>query len=139
MHAHKSSRRAAFVLALPALSLTLAGCMRDDLAPDCFQVVDGICVVPGGTAVGIDCATMPRAAVGAEYSFTPPVSGGSGNYTNWMATGLPPGLSIDPQTGALLGRYVAEERDTIRRLRALTETLRSRAKQSGDPDRVAAE
>jgi hypothetical protein len=47
--------------------------------------------------------------------------------------------SIDPQTGALLGRYVAEERDTIRRLRALTETLRSRAKQSGDPDRVAAE
>ena len=47
--------------------------------------------------------------------------------------------SIDPQTGALLGRYVAEERDTIRRLRALTELLKSRAKQSGDPARVAAE
>lgn len=47
--------------------------------------------------------------------------------------------SIDPQTGALLGRYVAEERDTIRRLRALTEALKSRTKKSGDPDRVAAE
>jgi rubrerythrin len=31
--------------------------------------------------------------------------------------------SIDAQTGALLGRYIAEERDTIRRLRALAETL----------------
>lgn len=47
--------------------------------------------------------------------------------------------SIDPQTGALLGRYLAEERDTVRRLRALTESLKSRAKQSGGPDRVAAE
>ena len=35
--------------------------------------------------------------------------------------------SIDPQTGALMGRYLAEERDTIRRLRALTETLKGRA------------
>jgi hypothetical protein len=32
----------------------------------------------------------------------------------------------------------AEERDTIRRLRALTETLKSRQTQSGDPGRVAA-
>ena len=31
--------------------------------------------------------------------------------------------SIDIQTGELLGRYIAEERDTIRRLRALAETL----------------
>ena len=35
--------------------------------------------------------------------------------------------TIDPQTGALLGRYVAEERDTGRRLRALAETLKARA------------
>lgn len=34
--------------------------------------------------------------------------------------------SIDPQTGALMGRYLAEERDTIRRLRALTESLKNR-------------
>jgi rubrerythrin len=34
--------------------------------------------------------------------------------------------SIDPQTGALMGRYLAEERDTIRRLRALTDTLKAR-------------
>lgn len=34
--------------------------------------------------------------------------------------------SIDPQTGALLGRYIAEERDTIRRLRALTAVLKDR-------------
>jgi rubrerythrin len=35
--------------------------------------------------------------------------------------------SIDPQTGALMGRYLAEERDTIRRLRGLAETLKTRA------------
>ncbi len=34
--------------------------------------------------------------------------------------------TIDPQTGALMGRYLAEERDTIRRLRALTDTLKGR-------------
>ncbi len=89
------------VVVVPALAL--AGCSRDDLAPDCFKIVDGICVVPGGTAVGIDCATMPAAAVGADYSFTPGVGGGSGQYQNWMATGLPPGLSIDPDTGEISG------------------------------------
>jgi Mn-containing catalase len=34
--------------------------------------------------------------------------------------------SIDPLTGALLGRYVCEERDSERRLRALHELLSSR-------------
>ncbi|MFV8751691.1 Ig domain-containing protein [Nannocystaceae bacterium ST9] len=103
MIAHESSRRAALVLALPALAMTLAGCSRDDLAPDCFKIVDGVCVIPGGTDVGIDCATMPVAAVGAEYSFTPAVAGGSGQYGNWMASGLPAGLSIDPNTGEISG------------------------------------
>lgn len=37
--------------------------------------------------------------------------------------------SMDPQTGALMGRYVCEERDTIRRLRALAEMLKSKAGQ----------
>jgi len=35
--------------------------------------------------------------------------------------------SIDPQTGALLGRHIAEERDTGRRLKALYEQLRAQA------------
>src|SRR5215468_7441148 len=35
--------------------------------------------------------------------------------------------SIDPQTGELLGRYVAEERDSGRRLRACYNVLRERA------------
>jgi hypothetical protein len=32
--------------------------------------------------------------------------------------------SIDARTGALLGRYIAEERDTIRQLRMLSQTLK---------------
>jgi hypothetical protein len=35
--------------------------------------------------------------------------------------------TIDATTGALLGRYIAEERDTGRRLRACYQSLRSRA------------
>ena len=34
--------------------------------------------------------------------------------------------TIDIETGALLGRYVAEERDTIRRLTALADKLKAR-------------
>ena len=96
-------------LSLPALALlaTVGSCSRDDLAPDCFEIDPdtGICLVPdpGGTAVGINCDMFPDGAVGATYSFTPPVGGGSGNYSNWMATNLPPGLMIDPNTGEISG------------------------------------
>lgn len=38
--------------------------------------------------------------------------------------------SIDPQTGALLGRYIAEERDTLRLLAGCASTLRSRHQRS---------
>lgn len=37
--------------------------------------------------------------------------------------------TIDPETGALLGRFIAEERDSERRLRFCYETLRSRRTQ----------
>ncbi|PRP90255.1 putative Ig domain protein [Enhygromyxa salina] len=96
-------------LGLPILAvLTVASsCSRDALAPDCFEIDPdtGICLVPdpGGTAVGVDCEMFPDGAVGATYSFIPPVGGGSGNYSNWMATNLPPGLSIDPNTGEIMG------------------------------------
>lgn len=35
--------------------------------------------------------------------------------------------TIDPQTGALLGRFICEERDTVRRLKACYETLKNGA------------
>lgn len=46
--------------------------------------------------------------------------------------------SIDIQTGALLGRYIAEERDTGRRLRACYEVLRERAGRGREPASGAA-
>ena len=99
-----SSRRLC-VLALPML--VLGACQRDQLAPDCFLIDEdtGVCLVPdpGGTAPGINCGTLPEGAVGATYSFTPEVGGGSGNFNQWMATNLPDGLSIDPNTGVISG------------------------------------
>lgn len=94
-------------LAVPALALLVTGCNRDELAPDCFEIDPdtGVCLIPdpGGVAVGINCQDFPPGALRAEYSFTPEVGGGSGNYDNWMAMGLPPGLTIDPVTGEISG------------------------------------
>lgn len=48
--------------------------------------------------------TLPHAYVGVPYSFTP-----SFTYTDptdtWSAVGLPPGLTIDPNTGKITGEY----------------------------------
>lgn len=104
-------------LVVPMLALTLGACSRDELAPDCFLIGDdGRCLIPdpGGTAPGINCATMPTGAVGATYNFTPQVGGGSGSFNSWMASGLPPGLTIDPNTGTISGVPVdASNYDTI--------------------------
>lgn len=93
-------------LAVPVLAMALGACSRDELAPDCFLIGDnGQCLVPdpGGTAPGINCDNFPVGAVGATYNFTPQVGGGSGSFNMWAATGLPPGLSIDPATGTISG------------------------------------
>ena len=107
MHAPNSHRVRALALIVPAAALLASGCSRDELAPDCFEIDPntGVCLVPdpGGTAVGIDCTNFPEGAVGATYAFTPPVGGGSGNYSMWMASNLPPGLSIDSNTGLISG------------------------------------
>ena len=101
-------RKFTAVRVLSALAmLTVTGCNRDDLAPDCFKIDADTneCLIPdpGGTAPGINCELFPDGAVGAEYSFTPAVGGGSGNFTQWAAVGLPDGLSIDPNTGEISG------------------------------------
>jgi hypothetical protein len=102
----KFSRRLS-LLVVPVLGLSLGACQRDQLAPDCFLIDEenDVCLVPdpGGTAPGINCGIMPEGAVGATYSFTPEVGGGSGNFNMWMATNLPDGLSIDPNTGLISG------------------------------------
>jgi hypothetical protein len=47
--------------------------------------------------------------------------------------------SIDIQTGALLGRYIAEERDTLRLLQGCRAQLTEKASETaGSPDRLAA-
>ena len=54
-------------------------------------------------------------------------SGGKDIFTSFFND-----TSIDPETGALLGRYIAEERDSARRLKA--EYERIRAESGGDAD-----
>ncbi|MBN1944703.1 MAG: putative Ig domain-containing protein [Bradymonadales bacterium] len=51
----------------------------------------------------IDCETFPEGAVGATYTFTPEVAGSTANDYLWTATNLPPGLSMDADTGTISG------------------------------------
>lgn len=105
MPAHKSSRGLesvrALVCASIVLPMALAGCSRDELAPDCSNPD---CSIPWATEVGVDCASLPTPlAVGADYTFTLEANGGSGQYGNWMVGNLPPGLTLDPNTGVISG------------------------------------
>ncbi len=96
---------------LPRVSLilcsTLAGCVGDEIAPDAFARGGGSTDDGGSTTgepadIDIDCGNVPMAAVGAMYSFTPSVMGGTAPYT-YSATALPDGLSIDSATGEISG------------------------------------
>ncbi|MEM8767593.1 MAG: hypothetical protein AAGE43_09130 [Pseudomonadota bacterium] len=65
------------------------------------------------------------------------VTGGNGNGDGRDPFGrLFEDVTIDPETGALLGRYIAEERDSGRRLTAAYSAARERA---GDDGRSAEE
>jgi len=50
----------------------------------------------------VDTTSLPEGTVGDSYEAEVQVAGGEAPY-RWSATGLPPGISIDPQTGTLSG------------------------------------
>lgn len=91
--------------------LALLSCARDDLAPDCFEPdPEGSgCLIPfpGATDVTASCDDddiPPIGAVGAEYEFDLHLvtTGGTGQYTNWIATTpLPPGVTLNAESGVL--------------------------------------
>jgi hypothetical protein len=89
-----------------ALALT-AGCTNDLDAPAAFLTTapssDSDSDSDTAADVGLVCGDFPLAAVAASYAHTPTASGGSGFY-DWSATGLPTGMTIDPQSGAITGQ-----------------------------------
>jgi len=54
------------------------------------------------TGYGITTESLPPGTVDDTYTVPVEVTGGTGPYT-WTATGLPPGLTIDPNTGVISG------------------------------------
>lgn len=99
-------------LTVPVLALLTMSCSRAELAPDCFQIdpATGVCLIPypGASDVTVACADpfiFPDGAIDAEYSFNlnDITSGGTGVYGNWVVMGLPPGLSVDADSGEILG------------------------------------
>jgi hypothetical protein len=61
----------------------------------------------GPPPVEVFCDAPPLGAVSANYAHTFSAMGGSGSYS-WSATSLPPGVIINPVTGALTGAATTE-------------------------------
>jgi hypothetical protein len=57
--------------------------------------------------VTITTTTLPQALLGSPYSATLSATGGTTPYT-WSATGLPPGLSVNPAAGTIAGHQPRE-------------------------------
>jgi len=64
-----------------------------------------LCTADGDAAVDKNCETIPRGAVGVEYAFDLDelLSGVYGTYGEWEVSDLPPGLSLEPDTGIISG------------------------------------
>ena len=56
--------------------------------------------------IGISTTSLPNGVVGTAYTGTVAATGGTTPYA-WTATGLPAGLSINPNTGAITGTPTA--------------------------------
>jgi alpha-tubulin suppressor-like RCC1 family protein len=56
--------------------------------------------------IAVLTASLPAASVGTAYRVGSVAAGGMGGYS-WSATGLPPGLSIDPASGVISGMPTA--------------------------------
>jgi hypothetical protein len=80
------------------LLLVSAGCSRDELAPYSFPA-----------PVTVDCQTIPQAFIGVPYSFTPDFDASNARAPlTWSAEDLPPGLTINPETGEISGVATTE-------------------------------
>lgn len=66
---------------------------------------DGVTAGAGG-ALALACPTSIAASVGEAYSYTYVATGGTAPYTFHVVTGtLPPGLTLDEDTGVLSGTF----------------------------------
>jgi hypothetical protein len=62
--------------------------------------------------VTITTTTLPQALLASPYSAALSATGGTTPYT-WSATGLPPGLSVNPAFGTIAGTPAARGTYTV--------------------------
>ncbi len=99
MHILAPSSRAATCL---IACLAPAACTDDLNAPsNHYMASEGSADTTGGD-LSVQCGTLPRGAIGANFNHAPTVTGGAGTIVV-TATGLPDGLVVDNSTGVISG------------------------------------
>jgi hypothetical protein len=89
-------------------TIVLVGARTDDVNAETDQGSTYSFVYEPCPAIALDPAFFPDGAVGRRYRQEVAASGGAGPYTYALASGsLPPGLTLDPSTGSLVGRPTA--------------------------------
>jgi streptogramin lyase len=77
--------------------------VTDSTTPTKQSASQPIAIVINLAQLSLSCASAPQGIIGASYSAAPcSASGGNPPYA-WIGSGLPPGLSANPTTGAITG------------------------------------
>jgi hypothetical protein len=85
------------------LKLTADGCTPTPNAPLTADIILTPASGMNGPVLTVSGTTLAKATAGTAYSSAIGVTGGTGPYTFRPETALPPGLSLNDQTGAISG------------------------------------
>jgi hypothetical protein len=91
---------------------TVAVTVTDSTSPTHLTATKNLTIVVLNPLTITTASPLPGGTVNAAYNATVNATGGTAPYT-WSASGLPPGLTMNPSTGAISGTATAATTNTV--------------------------